>query len=153
MPELGAVAGQGVAGDVIAANGAGRAAGDFFTGLNLPTGGDARRFLDPIREDDLEAGQRRATKSKHVAAIVDRTLDTPERGGRGAILAQLNDLVGEFGDEQAAAELSRVAMRMRARGEIDEAELVEIELATRFLKRLSASVRVRSWSCGSRVLR
>ena len=132
LPELASAAGSDVAGDLISANGAGRVASDFFTGLNLPTGGDARRALDPIREDDLEAGQRRAAKSKHVAAIVDRTLDTPERGGGGAILAQLNDLVGEFGDEQAAAELARVAARMRARGEIDEAELVEIELATRF---------------------
>lgn len=132
LPELGSASENGVAGDLVGANDARRVAGDFFTGLHLPTGGDARRGLDPIREDDLEAGQRRATRSKHVAAIVDRTLDTPERGGGGAILAQLNDLVGEFGDEQAAAELSRVAARMRARGEIDEAELVEIELATRF---------------------
>jgi photosystem II stability/assembly factor-like uncharacterized protein len=107
---------------------------DFFTGLNLASGGDARRTLDPIRQDDLEAGQRRATQSKHVAAIVDRTLDTPQRGGQGAILAQLGDLTRDLDQERAAAELARVATRMRAQGEFDSAELVELELASRYPK-------------------
>lgn len=111
-----------------------KAGSDFFTGLNLPSGGDARRTLDPIRQDDLEAGQRRATQSKHVAAIVDRTLDTPQRGGQGAILAQLGDLTRDLDQERAAAELARVATRMRAHGEFDSAELVELELASRYPK-------------------
>jgi len=85
------------------------AGGDFFGGIVLPPGGDARREASRNPPEGLDVLHRIAQKRRHVQAILDqsqRAVGSPEQ-----LLAQTNELTRDLDDSSAAEILYQLADR------------------------------------------
>ena len=81
--------------------------GDFFAGIALGPGSDARRQLSEAPAEGIELLQRSAQRRRHVQAILDQA----ERDPRAAVrlLAQTGDLTRELDATSAAQVVYRLA--------------------------------------------
>lgn len=105
-------------------------AANFFAGLSIPPGSDARRQLLPIDDRDLTARQKLAQKQRNFAAVTDRTLDDPRKAGQ--LIAQLSDAVHGMSDDQGALQLAELAERYHEHGQWELAELAMVELVEKY---------------------
>lgn len=103
---------------------------DFFKGLFLRPGGEARRLLAPVDGAELKRRSRLARRQRNVQAIAERTLNDPRYAAR--FIAQLGKITAGMQDERAAAQLVQLAQDYRRRSQWELAEAAWIEAVTRF---------------------
>ncbi len=115
---------------------------DFFAGLTLPPGGDARRLLRRIDDDQLERRQNLAQQQRNFAEYSQRNLDDSRNAGH--VIAQLQDITGTAPADQAALQLVALAGEFRRRGEWDLAEGVLSEVVRRY-PQAAATIEARHW--------
>lgn len=102
---------------------------DFYDGLELLAGGDARREARPIEEQGLEAGLDAAQRQRNFASITAKMLDGP---GANQLVAQLSELTAGVSDQQAALQLASLANEYRSRANWESAEATLLELALKY---------------------
>ena len=103
---------------------------DFFSGIVLHPGGEARRSLAELPTDSLDLLRRVAQKQRNVEAVLERAKDHPQQGAQ--LLAQVGDLAGSLEGPLAGRLLYQMADRYFASGQWDlAAETFEL-LATRY---------------------
>ncbi|MBN2579044.1 MAG: hypothetical protein JXB10_08645 [Pirellulales bacterium] len=88
--------------------------GDFFTGIVLPPGGEARRELFDPPDEDLAARQRAAVKRRHVLAIFRQA--EGDRSMQQRLLGQTAQLLDGLDDAGAAQLLADLAGRCARSG-------------------------------------
>ena len=103
---------------------------DFFAGLILNPGGEARRELSAINEDDLADVEGLAQQQRNFASYAERMLDDPRHAAQ--LIGQTADIVGAAPDDQAALQLQNLANEYRMRGDWENAEAVLVELTERY---------------------
>ena len=103
---------------------------DFFAGLILMPGGEARRELTSINDDILADAQRLAQQQRNFASYASRMLDDQRQAAQ--LVAQTADIIGGAPDDQAAAQLFNLADEYRERGDWENAEAVLVELTERY---------------------
>jgi photosystem II stability/assembly factor-like uncharacterized protein len=103
---------------------------DFFAGLSLSPGSDARRELGSIDETDLERLQMLAQRHRNFRAISARTLDDPRMAGQ--MIGQLGGLVRGMDSRQGAELLRGLAGEYRERSLFDLVEATNMELIRRY---------------------
>ncbi len=103
---------------------------DFFAGLSLPPGSDARRELAPIDESDLQRQQKLAERHRNFQAISTRLLDDPRMAG--LMIGQLGELVRDMESRQGAELLRGLADEYRERSLFELVEATNMELIRRY---------------------
>jgi photosystem II stability/assembly factor-like uncharacterized protein len=103
---------------------------DFFSGLTITPGSDARRELAPIDETDLERLQKLAQKHRNFQAISAQSLDDPRMAGQ--MIAQLGPLVRDMDARQGAELLRGLANEYRERSLFELVESTNMELIRRY---------------------
>jgi len=93
----------------------GRGHTDFFAGIALEPGGDARRALLQAPLQNLDALRRIAQKRRHSEAILQRLEAMPQDAT--ALLAQTSELSAQLDADGAAAVLYHLGRRYHERGE------------------------------------
>jgi photosystem II stability/assembly factor-like uncharacterized protein/TolA-binding protein len=81
---------------------------DFFTGIVLHPGGDARRLLADTGAESLDLVRGAAQRQRNVQAILDRSHDSP---AAGQLLGQVRDLVESLDGPLAGQVLYQLADR------------------------------------------
>ena len=76
---------------------------DFFTGISLSPGSDARRLLDDATLEGLESLQRLAQHRRSMQAVLEHAQDDPRQGM--ALAAQLGEMVRGLDPDNAAETL------------------------------------------------
>lgn len=117
----------GLDGRPLAGNATGR---DFFAGISLPPGSDARRDLGPIDETDLERLQKLAQRHRNLQAIAVKSFDDPRMAGQ--MIGQLGNIVREMDARQGAELLRGLAEEYRQRSLFDLVEATNVELIRRY---------------------
>jgi len=103
---------------------------DFFSGIVLQPGSDARRQLIEPPADTLKVVQRMAQKRRNMQAILERTDHDPQQGlGLGA---QLGDLTRDLDPDGAAHLLYHLAQRQYRTGKGEMAAETFALLADRY---------------------
>jgi photosystem II stability/assembly factor-like uncharacterized protein len=82
---------------------------DFFAGISLSPGSDARRLLDAATLEGLESARRLAQHRRSVQAVLERAGDDPRQGM--ALAAQLGEMVRGLDPASAAETLYHVGQR------------------------------------------
>ena len=103
-----------------------KVARNFFGGIILAPGGDARRELDPLDERRLEQAHLIARRRKHLTAIGELALN--EQGHADQMLSELRESLRGFSSRQGAEQLIRLANQYREQGHSELEEQVLIEL-------------------------
>lgn len=103
---------------------------DFFAGLSLAPGSDARRDFASIDESDLEKMQKLVQRHRNFQAIASKTLDDPRMAGQ--MIAELGGLVRDMDSKQGAELLRGLAEEYRERSLFDLVEATNIELIRRY---------------------
>ncbi|MBS0204286.1 MAG: hypothetical protein JSS49_15390 [Planctomycetes bacterium] len=103
---------------------------DFFAGLSLAPGADARRELAAIDESNLELMQKLVQKHRNFQAISARTMDDPRMAGQ--MIGQLGGLVRDMDSRQGAELLRGLADEYRERSLFDLVEATNMELVRRY---------------------
>ena len=103
---------------------------DFFAGLVLAPGSDARRELALIDDSDLERMQKLVQRQRNFQAISAKTLDDPRMAGQ--MIAQLSGLVRDMDSRQGAELLRGLADEYRERSLFDLVEATNLELVRRY---------------------
>lgn len=123
---------------------------DFFAGLVLTPGGEARRELASINEHDLASAERLAQQQRNLASYAERMLYDPRHAAQ--LIGQTADIVGAAPDDQAALQLLNLSNEYRTRGDWENAEAVLVELTERYPHEPPASEAMawllRLWSSG-----
>lgn len=114
------------------------AGGDFFAGLVLPPGGDARRQLADFDEHNSAHARKLTERIRNFQAYAARSLDDPRK--KSQLLAELEPLTAGMPAEQAARELLRLADYYRRRGELELVEGTYIELVGKYSQQPEALV-------------
>ncbi|HUG93294.1 MAG TPA: YCF48-related protein, partial [Planctomycetaceae bacterium] len=113
---------------------------DFFAGISLPPGGEARRPVEFV-DDDPEA-RRRAELQRNLDAYVEQFTGDPRHAGN--LIANLRPLTQGLSDREAALSLARVAAEYRSRSQWDLVEATYVELVSRY-PREPAAVEAMRW--------
>lgn len=128
---------------------------DFFAGLNVAPGSPARRMLAPIDEDGLEKRQALAKKQRNFSAYIDRNLRDPRHAGQ--LIGQLDDIVRDMPDAQAALQMAELSASYLATGQWELAELALMELVERYpaepVTQLAAEYLLQSWGSAEAIWR
>lgn len=128
---------------------------DFFSGLNLAPGSAARRNLAAIDEEGLEARQTLAKKQRNFSAYVDRNLHDVRHAGQ--LIGQLDDIVRDMPDPQAALQMAELSASYLATGQWELAELALMELVERYpsepVTQQAAEYLLQSWGSAEAVWR
>ncbi len=103
---------------------------DFFGGLSLAPGGEARRALPPITQLDYEELERRAQHQRNFEAWSRSALD--DEGQASQLIAQLGDVINGAPKDQAALQLAALAEQYKRRSRWQLAEDTLIELVQRY---------------------
>lgn len=103
---------------------------DFFAGLSIAPGSDARRELGMIDDSDLERNQKLVQRHRNFQAIASKTLDDPRMAGQ--MIGQLGTLVRDMEARQGAELLRGLADEYRERSMYDLVEATNIELIQRY---------------------
>lgn len=114
---------------VYSSTGEEQTARDFFSGLNLAAGGDARRVPLEPNPETIDRVRRLAQKRRTIEAIVERSQRDP-RGAAG-LLAQADELVRGLDPETAAEILDRLGYRYLQTGRWPLAAEIYVSLADR----------------------
>ncbi len=103
--------------------------GEFFEGIPLSAGGDARRMTMPI-DDDLELQRKVARRQNQSRAYLGQFIDDPRMSAQ--ITGQLNDFVNGLTDAEMAVQLAELIDVYRGIGDWDLAEAVATVLVEKF---------------------
>ncbi len=103
---------------------------DFFSGLSMSPGSEARRDLAPIDESSLERMQKLAQRHRNFQAISAQSLDDPRLAGQ--MIGQLGGLVRDMDSRQGAELLRGLADEYRERSLYDLVEATNMELIRRY---------------------
>ncbi|MGE0607538.1 MAG: YCF48-related protein [Pirellulales bacterium] len=106
--------------------------GDFFSGVTLSPGGEARRTLENPPVDNLEGLRRSAQKHRNVQSILERVENDAPGGAR--LAGQVHDLVGGLEGEEAGNVLHQLAGRYHRHGRWDMAAETLESFVTRYPK-------------------
>ncbi len=117
----------GVDGQPQSGNAVGR---DFFAGISIPPGSDARRELGQIDETDLERQQKLAQRHRNFQAIAVKSFDDPRTAGQ--MIGQLGTIVREMDSRQGAELLRGLAEEYRQRSLYELVEATNVELIRRY---------------------
>lgn len=112
------------------ADAAAAAGRDFFGGLEMSPGGEARRMLVPLGEFDYEQVEHLAQHQRNFAAWSQRALDDGRMAAQ--LIGQLQDVIGGAPPDQAALELAALAEQFKRRSQWPLAEETLIELVERY---------------------
>jgi photosystem II stability/assembly factor-like uncharacterized protein len=115
---------------------------DFFSGLSLPVGGDARRATSPITQLDYDELERRAQHQRNFEAWSRSALD--DEGQASQLIAQLGDVINGAPKDQAALQLAGLAEQHKRRSQWQLAEDTLIELVQRY-PREPAALEAMQW--------
>ena len=109
---------------------------EFFSGLSLAAGGEARRAFaaTPIETD--ETAFQMATRQRNFQKMSLRLLDQPGQADR--LLGQLDASLRDMPQEQAALTLAMLGDDLRQRSDFEAAESTLIELVTRYPQHAAA---------------
>lgn len=99
---------------------------EFWSGLAISPGSDARRPQLTIDERLLEQRREQATQQRNFRGIVDKYLDDPQRASQ--MIAEVRGITKTLTKADAALQLSRLADDYRRRAQWDLAEATLIEL-------------------------
>lgn len=99
---------------------------DFFSGLAIPPGSDARRELLPVDAAAYETAKLAAQKQRNFAAVVDKYLGDTLVSSQ--LIGQLNESVRGLSAEQSAQQMSQLAEAYLTKGDWELAELAFSEL-------------------------
>ncbi len=91
---------------------------DFFSGIPLAPGGDARRAYVETSQNNLAAAQREAQRYRNLQAILDRA-DKDQADGH--FLANIGDQTADLAPDRAAEVLFQLAKRYWIKGQPDMA--------------------------------
>lgn len=91
---------------------------DFFSGIAITPGGDARRMYQEGSQNNLAAAQREAQRFRNLQAILELA---DKRGEDGHFLANLGDQTRDLEPDRAAHVLFQLAKRYWAKGRADMA--------------------------------
>lgn len=86
---------------------------DFFSGISLPPGGDARRAYEETSRNNFDAARREARRFRNLQAILARA-DSDQRDGQ--FLANIADQTRDMEPNRAAEVLFQLAERYAMRG-------------------------------------
>ena len=103
---------------------------DFFAGLSLAPGSDARRELEMIDEADMARQQKLVQRHRNFQAIADQSLDNPRMAGQ--MIGQLGGLVRDMEASQGAELLRGLAEEYRERSLFELVEATNLELIRRY---------------------
>ncbi|MBL8830058.1 MAG: hypothetical protein JNM18_23970, partial [Planctomycetaceae bacterium] len=92
---------------------------DFFSGLNLSVGGEARRLLADAPDTSTDLMRRQAQKQRNLQAILAQNERTQPNSGR--LLAELSQLTTGLDARMAGDVLYQLGQHYAARGEWDSA--------------------------------
>ncbi len=106
------------------------AAREFWTGIAIAAGSDARRELRPWDEKDFEKQRQLATQQRNFRGIVDQYLDDPVRAN--SMIAELRNSVAGLTKSQAALQHMQLADDFRRRSNWDLAEATLIEVVNQY---------------------
>ncbi len=106
------------------------AARDFFAGIILHPGGDARRMLTEPPADSMEQLRRAAQKKRNVEAILERTDEDPQHNAQ--LAAQMGDLLGSLDASMGGHVLYQLADRYYRHGQGEQAAETFELLTTRY---------------------
>jgi hypothetical protein len=115
---------------------------DFFGGLNLSPGGEARRTLAPLTDFDYDQIEHLAQHQRNFAAWSQRALDDGRMAAQ--LIGQLQDVIGGAPPDQAAIELAALADQYKQRSQWQLAEETLIELVERY-PREPAATQAMTW--------
>lgn len=104
--------------------------GGFFTRISLSAGSEARRELAIFDDSQLAAQRRLAQRQLHFRAYSQRMLEQPERAA--ALIAELNGVIADMPDANAALQLLQLAHVYRRQSRWDLAEATLVELVEKF---------------------
>ncbi len=91
---------------------------DFFSGITISPGSDARRMYHEGSQNNLAAAQREAQRFRNLQAILDLA---DKRGEEGHFLANLGDQTRDLEPDRAAQVMFQLAKRYWAKGRADMA--------------------------------
>ena len=103
---------------------------DFFTGIVLWPGSDARRKLAKVDEARLARHQALAKRQRNFQAVAELTASDPRSGAQ--LIAQIDGITSGFDKERAAVQLLKLADDYRRHSRWDLAEATWIEQVTRY---------------------
>jgi hypothetical protein len=103
---------------------------DFFGGVILHPGGDARRMLVEPPADTADQLRRAAQKKRNIDALLERTEQDPQ--GAVQLAAQMGDLLGTLESAMAGQVLYQLADRYYRNGQWEQAAETFDLLATRY---------------------
>ncbi|MEX2287732.1 MAG: YCF48-related protein [Planctomycetaceae bacterium] len=103
---------------------------DFFSGLSLQPGCEARRMLAPLDDRDDEARRKLAQKQRNFQAYAEQFLDDPRHAAQ--LIAQLSYVTQGMSSEQGATQLAQLADDYRQRSDWDLYEATLVELVERY---------------------
>lgn len=106
------------------------AARDFFGGVILHPGGDARRMLVEPPADSLDQLRRAAQKKRNVEALLERTGDDPQQNAQ--LAGQVGDLLKSLDGSMGGQVLYQMADRYYRNGQWELAAETFDLLATRY---------------------
>ncbi|QGJ72432.1 Hypothetical protein PBC10988_41530 [Planctomycetales bacterium 10988] len=98
---------------------------DFFTGIDLKPGGEARRRLNPAAPLATDQLRRQAERRRNLAAIMERAEEHPQ--GSPILLGQMGDLVRDFPEKTAGELIYQMALQFHHSGNGDwAAQMMEL---------------------------
>jgi hypothetical protein len=107
-----------------------RATHDFFGGLRLYPGSDARRPLAVYDDRGEEDYRKLVEKQRNFSAYAEEYLNDPRHGSQ--IIAKLSYITAGLEHPEAALQLVQLADRYRALGQWDLVEATYVELVSRY---------------------
>lgn len=105
---------------------------DFFAGLSIAPGSDARRESIAIDEANMIRMEKLVEKQRNFTAIAQKSLDDPRIAGQ--MLSQINGIVEGMPAAQATVVLRDLADEYRKRSQFEMVEATYVELARRYPK-------------------
>ncbi|MDA1166570.1 MAG: hypothetical protein O3B13_26030, partial [Planctomycetota bacterium] len=99
---------------------------DFWTGIAISPGSEARRMQLPMIEGELERQQELAIRQRNFRGISEKYVDDPRKASQ--LVAELRSVVRGMPDRQAALQIAHLASDYRRRAQWDLAEATFIEL-------------------------
>jgi len=115
---------------------------DFWSGLPLTPGSDARRAQLPLDEDRYARQQEVAIRQKNFRGIARQFAAHPQRGAQ--LVAEIRGVVRDMPRSQAARQIAYLAQDYRRRQQWDLAEATFIELIDQYPDQ-TASVEAMLW--------
>lgn len=103
---------------------------DFFSGISIQPGTEARRAYPPLDETLLTKRADIAKRQRNFAGIVQTFLTDGRQSAN--MLAQLGEVTRNMPEDQAALQMARLAESQLAIGQWELAELTMLELVARY---------------------